>query len=123
MHEPGRAELLLERDRELESLRAALAEAVGGEGRLALVEGPAGIGKSRLLAELRSAAAEEDVRVLTARGSELEREFPFGVVRQLFAPSTTTTPASAGSQRVPEAEHRLQARAPPGPRGKGLTPT
>jgi DNA-binding CsgD family transcriptional regulator len=87
MHEPGRAELLLERDRELESLRAALAEAAGGEGRLALVEGPAGIGKSRLLAELRSAAAEEDVRVLAARGSELEREFPFGVVRQLFEPA------------------------------------
>ena len=26
------------------------------------------------------------MRVLTARGSELEREFPFGVVRQLFEP-------------------------------------
>src|SRR6185503_10607909 len=87
MHEPGRAEALLERDRELESLRAALAEAVGGEGRLALVEGPAGIGKSRLLAELRAAAEEDGFRVLTARGSELEREFPFGVVRQLFEPA------------------------------------
>jgi hypothetical protein len=83
----GRAELLLERDRELESLRAALAEAAGGEGRLALVEGPAGIGKSRLLAELRAAAEEDGVRVLSARGSELEREFPFGVVRQLFEPA------------------------------------
>ena len=84
---PARAELLLERDRELESLRAALAEAVDGEGRLALVEGPAGIGKSRLLAELRAAAEEEGFRVLTARGSELEREFPFGVVRQMFEPA------------------------------------
>ena len=64
-----------------------LADAVGGGGRPALVEGPAGIGKSRLLAELRSAAQEDDMRVLTARGSELEREFPFGVVRQLFEPS------------------------------------
>jgi predicted ATPase len=82
----GRAEALLERDRELESLRAALADAAGGEGRLALVEGPAGIGKSRLLAELRAAAEEDGARVLTARGSELEREFPFGVVRQLFEP-------------------------------------
>jgi len=81
---PGRAELLLERDGELESLRAALAEAADGEGRLALVEGPAGIGKSRLLAELRAAGEEDGFRVLTARGSELEREFPFGVVRQLF---------------------------------------
>jgi DNA-binding CsgD family transcriptional regulator len=87
MHDPGRAELLLERDRELESLRVALADAVNGEGRLALVEGPAGIGKSRLLAELRAAAQDEGVRVLAARGSELEREFPFGVVRQLFEPA------------------------------------
>ena len=83
----GPAELLLERDREVESLRSALADTVSGGGRLALVEGPAGIGKSRLLAELRRAAQEDDMRVLTARGSELEREFPFGVVRQLFEPA------------------------------------
>ena len=89
MSDAGPAELLLERDREVESLRSALADAVSGGGRLALVEGPAGIGKSRLLAELRSAAQEDDMRVLTARGSELEREFPFGVVRQLFEPPLT----------------------------------
>ena len=87
MPHPGRAELLLERDGELESLRTALAEAAGGEGRLALVEGPAGIGKTRLLAELRAAAEEDGACVLSARGSELEREFPFGVVRQLFEPA------------------------------------
>lgn len=83
----GRAELLLERDGELASLRATLAEAAAGEGRLALVEGPAGIGKTRLLAELRQAAEEEGFRLLSARGSELEREFPFGVVRQLLEPA------------------------------------
>src|SRR4051794_5244821 len=49
-----------------------------------LVEGPAGIGKSRLLAEVRRQAPELGAFVLTARGSELEREFPFGGVRQLF---------------------------------------
>jgi ATP/maltotriose-dependent transcriptional regulator MalT len=89
MRDAGSAQLLLERDREVESLRSALAHTVNGGGRLALVEGPAGIGKSRLLAELRNAAQEDDMRVLTARGSELEREFPFGVVRQLFEPSLT----------------------------------
>ncbi len=80
------AELLLERDRELDSLRAALNEAEGGTGRFVLIEGPAGIGKTRLLAELRAAAEEDGARVLSARGSQLEREFPFGVVRQLFEP-------------------------------------
>ena len=43
--------------------------------------------RGRLLDELRAAAEEDGFRVLTARGSELEREFPFGVVRQLFEPA------------------------------------
>ena len=57
-----------------------------GEGRVALIEGPAGIGKTRLLTEPRDRRAEAaGARVLSTRaGSELEREFPFGVVRQLF---------------------------------------
>ena len=48
-------------------------------------EGPAGIGKSSLLAAARTAAAP-DLRVLSARGGELERELPFGIVRQLLEP-------------------------------------
>jgi predicted ATPase len=46
--------------------------------------GAGGIGKSTLLAEARLHAAGTGARVLAARGSQLEREFPFGVVRQLF---------------------------------------
>jgi DNA-binding CsgD family transcriptional regulator len=74
---------LLERGRELVELDSWIERAAGGQGGLVVVEGPAGIGKSRLLAEARSRAAGP-MRVLSARGSELEREFPFGVVRQLF---------------------------------------
>ena len=47
-------------------------------------EGPAGIGKSSLLAATRAGASE--LRVLSARGGELERELPFGIVRQLLEP-------------------------------------
>ena len=57
-----------------------------GQARLALVEGPAGLGKTRLLGEIRAAAEGEGLKVLAARASELERDFPFGVVRQLFEP-------------------------------------
>jgi DNA-binding CsgD family transcriptional regulator len=74
---------LLERGRELDELDAQIELAAAGQGRLVVVEGPAGIGKSRLLAEARR-RAEGSMRVLSARGSELEREFAFGVVRQLF---------------------------------------
>jgi hypothetical protein len=77
---------LLERDRELGLLDGLVQAAQSGESTLALVEGPAGIGKSQLLSVTRQTAAAAGFRVLTARASDLEREFPFGVVRQLFDP-------------------------------------
>ena len=76
--------VLLERDRELESLDGLVEGALAGDAVLAFLEGPAGIGKSTLLAEARERAAAAGFRVLAARGSDLERDSPFGVVRQLF---------------------------------------
>ena len=81
---PAVAEEIVDRDAELRVLRGALADALGGHGRLALIDGPAGIGKSRLLQEVRRLGAEHGALVLTARGSQLERDFGFGAVRQLF---------------------------------------
>src|SRR5688572_9589642 len=74
---------LVERDRELAVLDELIGDAIRGEGRLALVEGPAGVGKTELLAEARERGARA-MTVLSARASELEQAFPFGVVRQLF---------------------------------------
>jgi DNA-binding CsgD family transcriptional regulator len=78
---------LLERSEELTRIESALADARSGRGTFLVLEGPAGIGKTALLAAARSAAAESGMRVLRSRGSELERDFAFGVVRQLFEPS------------------------------------
>jgi predicted ATPase len=49
---------LWERGSEVTTLRAAFDAAASGTGQLVLVEGPAGIGKSRLLAVARSLATE-----------------------------------------------------------------
>jgi DNA-binding CsgD family transcriptional regulator len=76
--------LLLERSHELKLLQAAIADARSGSGRIVIIEGPAGIGKTALLAQTRAAASEAGLQVLSARGNELEREFAFGVARQLF---------------------------------------
>jgi len=77
-------EPLLERNEELARIESALADARTGRGRFVVVEGPAGIGKTALLAAARNAAAEAGMRVLRSRATEMETNFGFGVVRQLF---------------------------------------
>lgn len=51
-----------------------------------VIEGPAGIGKTSLLQAARQAAGSSGLRVLAARGGELERGLELGVARQLFEP-------------------------------------
>ena len=78
---------LLERSEELLRIESALAEARSGRGTFVVVEGPAGIGKTALVSATRTAALASGMRVLRSRGTELERDFAFGVVRQLFEPA------------------------------------
>jgi predicted ATPase len=84
---PKRATPLLERQRELAVFARLLEEARGGRGGLSFVEGPPGIGKTRLLEEARLSAASGGMDVFSARASELDREFPFGVIRQAIEPA------------------------------------
>jgi DNA-binding CsgD family transcriptional regulator len=81
------AEELLERDREQQILNDMIKRAAAGNGTVAVVQGPAGIGKTSLLAATRTVAVETGMDVLTARGSDLERDFSYGVVRQLLEPA------------------------------------
>ncbi len=67
-------------------MQALLDACVAGEGSFLVVEGPAGIGKSSLLAAGRARAGAAGLAVLGARGSELEQAFAYGLVRQLFEP-------------------------------------
>jgi tetratricopeptide (TPR) repeat protein len=78
---------LLEREEELAGIEAALAGAAAGSGSVVVLQGPAGIGKSRLLVEADARGRRAGVRILRARGGELERDFPFGIARQLFEPA------------------------------------
>ncbi len=83
---------LLERGAELAAI-AACAEAVAaGEGRAVVVQGPPGIGKTELVAAARAMACEAGLRPLAARGTEIERAFGFGVVRQLLEPAVRDDP-------------------------------
>jgi len=68
---------LIGRETELGRLRAWLREAGRGHGRLVLLTGEAGIGKSRLLQELASGATRQGVRILAGRAYEAEQILPF----------------------------------------------
>lgn len=80
------AHSLLERGEELVRIGGALARGSAGTGSLVVIEGPAGIGKTALLAAARRDAEMRGMQVLAARGAELERDYAFGVARQLLEP-------------------------------------
>jgi predicted ATPase len=75
---------LLERETETEAIERAIDEALEERGRLLLIEGEAGAGKSALLQLAADSATARKLRVLSGRGGEYERAFPYGVIRQLF---------------------------------------
>lgn len=80
---------LLERQDDIQAIEHAMAR-VMGEGGVVHVHGPAGIGKSRLLAVAAGMARDQGRRTLTARGGALEVDFPYGMVLQLFEPALRT---------------------------------
>src|SRR4051812_7413988 len=73
----------VERERELEALDGLLDRLQDGVGGLAVIVGPAGIGKTRLLDEVVRRGRDRAESAL-ARAGELECDLAWGVVRQLF---------------------------------------
>lgn len=76
----GRA--LLERDRELDALRSAARDAAASHGRVVLIHGEAGIGKSSLVNALR-ADPPDGVRVLLGSCDAMSTPRPLGPLRDL----------------------------------------
>jgi DNA-binding CsgD family transcriptional regulator len=87
---------LLERSAELAVLERLVASAEDGVGGIVALTGPAGIGKSTLLEAGVEMARRRDVRVLVARADELESNYSFSVVRDLFEPRLIKSAGAAG---------------------------
>jgi predicted ATPase len=78
---PGR---LAGRDRELATLRRWLAQARAGHGRLVVLAGPPGIGKTRLAEELAEGARRSGQRVLSGRAVQEEGAPPLWPWRRIL---------------------------------------
>src|SRR5437763_1296133 len=85
---------LLERDGELELFEGVIESATRGRGRVVLVEGQAGVGKTELLRLAGSLGEGAGLRVVRGRGTDLDRPFGFGVVRQLLERCVRESPAA-----------------------------
>ena len=86
---------LLERSAELQFLERAVDATAGGQARLVVIEGEAGIGKSSLLRIAVAQAEERGLRVLEAGGDELEA-YAYGIALDLFARAVASDPEHAG---------------------------
>jgi tetratricopeptide (TPR) repeat protein/class 3 adenylate cyclase len=100
------------RDRELALMREALADACRGSGRFVTVVGEAGMGKSRLLLELRRSIGERDVTVLQGRCQSYGGGAPYlpfiDVLRDAL--ELAAMPETAG--RAPFVARRVHELAP-----------
>ena len=67
-------------------LMAALTAARGGEPRVVILQGEAGIGKSSLV--FKFLGDQQGIPVITASGDTAETALPYGVIRQLAGGAT-----------------------------------
>ena len=128
--QPQSGPFFVGRDRELRELLEALAEAASGRGRLVLVGGQPGIGKSRLADELATRARERGYLALWGRGWEdagAPPYWPWVQVLRAYLRSTDTAcvrrhmGSGAGdiAQMLPELRGLFPDLPPPADTGTG----
>ncbi|MBV9357187.1 MAG: ATP-binding protein, partial [Chloroflexi bacterium] len=86
---------LVGRERQLATLDRALEAARAGTGGAVLVTGEAGIGKSRLVAELRGSAERLGCLVLQGASFESDRALPYAPVLDLVRTLAAGQPTEA----------------------------
>lgn len=89
---------LLERDNDLGPLRDLVDATAGGAGSVAVIHGPAGIGKTSLLRATCDYARAQGLVVLSARGSQLEQTLAYSVVRRLFERHVLALPPETSAE-------------------------
>src|SRR3954470_11685270 len=107
---PGRraAGVFVGRDREVDELSAALVDAAAGRGRLFLVSGESGLGKTRLADEVASRAKDAGLDVLWGRSAKAEGAPAYWLWSQALRPLGAELP-EVGATSSESARFRLFA--------------
>jgi len=120
---PAQARPLFGRAAELRTLMAAWTTARAGHGRVVLITGEAGIGKTRLVTELARRADNAGARTAVGAGVDVGGEAPLAIWQELVPQLARTVPAPPGQAEwpaelgrlAPDLAARLGRDAPPSP--------
>ncbi|MFE0026365.1 BTAD domain-containing putative transcriptional regulator [Amycolatopsis sp. NPDC059021] len=107
---PERPDFLVGREQELDLLRTAVAEVLGGRGDTVWIEGEPGIGKSALLAEALGGALPGAPRLRWAAAHELDSHIPLRLINDCL--SEDAGPGGLDAGQVPEVVARLCGEGP-----------
>ena len=91
---------LVGRDAELGTLTLALDTAADGVAGVLALKGDAGVGKTRLAAELAALARTRGFVTLHAVASPLHADLPYGVVVEALRPLVSTVEAGARARLI-----------------------
>ena len=100
MDKPFICPVFIGRTRELAALNALIerAESAPESGHVALISGEAGVGKSRLAAEVKRSAREHGFQLIEGQCFEADQSYPYALVLELarvfFTCITGSTPAT-----------------------------
>ena len=116
-HQPVVCPVLIGRTPDLALLQLSLEQVKSGKGQVALLCGEAGIGKSRLVAELKNEAFAQGFQLLQGNCFPTDRSFPYAplldLLRSIFLTSFTAQIESLsplrGEGKAAHGERPLQA--------------
>ncbi len=112
---------------QLASLHVLVEQTQGGEGHIALISGEAGIGKSRLVAEVKSYAATRGFLVLQGNCFPKDVSYPYAplldLLRSLFASYRAVTYAAGEQATRATQSPRLRPTRVPSPHQTAPAPT
>ena len=95
---------LVGRRLEMEGLSRALVHAAQGNGATVLLLGEPGVGKSRLLAEMRSTSTSQGILFVSGHGDEADTDRSYGALADLFMDLCGVEPEDAPSERFAKVE-------------------
>ena len=115
--------VLIGREADLTALQSLIDQAKRGEGQIALISGEAGIGKSRLIVEVKTSAASQGFMLLQGNCFQADRAFPYApfldLLRSYFSGSSPLTRhhdllpfAQELSQFLPDVTPLIPERSP-----------